>query len=394
MAGLLVRPQVASQSYGNVTGRVTAIAIDPADATGNTVYVGATGGGVWKSTNAAGAATFYTADGHTSRLQRKRQHTGDPVVEHRRVEHEPGERDRCSAGRNGRPQRRDGLLLRRRILRSTDGGETWTLAQQSKDGVAGNHSFAGLSVAGFAWSTTTPGLVVAAFSQAADGTLVNAPDTIYSVMGLYYSTDAGVTWQMGLILDGSQVVQRPTPGGGPGNAATAVAWNPVRRMFYAAVRFHGYYQSPDGISWTRLVQQPGAGLTTAACPTNPNGTGSTACPIFRGALAVQTATGDTFALTVDANNLDQGLVQDVCALSGASCTNPSITFGKKLTSTPLEVGGGSTEIAQADYNLALAAVATGADTLLFAGTADLYRCSLAAGCVRCAYWIRRLPVLR
>ena len=35
--------QIASQSYGNVTGRVTAIAIDPADASGNTVYLGTTG---------------------------------------------------------------------------------------------------------------------------------------------------------------------------------------------------------------------------------------------------------------------------------------------------------------------------------------------------------------
>ena len=46
--------QIASQRYGLVTGRVTSIAVDPADPTGNTVYVGTTGGGVWKSTNAAG----------------------------------------------------------------------------------------------------------------------------------------------------------------------------------------------------------------------------------------------------------------------------------------------------------------------------------------------------
>src|SRR5258707_6397783 len=46
--------QVASIAYGNVAGRVTAIAIDPADMTGNTVYLGTTGGGGWKSTNAAG----------------------------------------------------------------------------------------------------------------------------------------------------------------------------------------------------------------------------------------------------------------------------------------------------------------------------------------------------
>ncbi len=123
-----------------------------------------------------------------------------------------------------------------------------------------------------------------------------------------------------------------------------------------------------------------------ACPTNPNGVGSTACPIFRGALAVQPATGDTFSLTVDANNLDQGLYQDVCALTGSSCASTKIAFNKKLISTPLEAGSGSTPtaIAQADYNLSLAAVTTGtgpsADTLLFAGTVDLYRCSIAAGC--------------
>jgi hypothetical protein len=36
--------QIASQSYGNVTGRVTSVAIDATDPTGNTVYLGTTGG--------------------------------------------------------------------------------------------------------------------------------------------------------------------------------------------------------------------------------------------------------------------------------------------------------------------------------------------------------------
>ena len=43
------------------------------------------------------------------------------------------------------------------ILRSADGGVTWTLAQESHDGVAGEHSFVGLGVAGFAWSTQRRG---------------------------------------------------------------------------------------------------------------------------------------------------------------------------------------------------------------------------------------------
>src|SRR5439155_25142005 len=52
--------QIASQRIGLVTGRVTSIAIDPSVSTGNTVYLGTTGGGVWKSTNAAGPAANVT----------------------------------------------------------------------------------------------------------------------------------------------------------------------------------------------------------------------------------------------------------------------------------------------------------------------------------------------
>jgi len=40
------------QDYGWVSGRAIAVAVDPADATGNTVYIGGAYGGVWKSTNA------------------------------------------------------------------------------------------------------------------------------------------------------------------------------------------------------------------------------------------------------------------------------------------------------------------------------------------------------
>ena len=182
------------------------------------------------------------------------------------------------------------------ILRSADQGVTWTLVQDSHDGSTGNHSLLGLGVAGIAFSTATPALVVAAFSTSVDGALTNATkDT--SVPGLYYSTDAGATWRMASIYDGTSIVQQPQPAGpaATGNAATAVVWDALRQRFYAAVRLHGFYESADGATWKRMANQPGAGLTTAACPIRANGAGSSTCPLFRGALAVQAVTGDLYA---------------------------------------------------------------------------------------------------
>ena len=43
---------VVTPGFGLVTGRISAIAFDPSDATGNRLYIGTTGGGVWSSSNA------------------------------------------------------------------------------------------------------------------------------------------------------------------------------------------------------------------------------------------------------------------------------------------------------------------------------------------------------
>ena len=48
---------VATANYGLVTGRISALALDPSDPTGNRLFVGTTGGGVWVSQNAATSST-------------------------------------------------------------------------------------------------------------------------------------------------------------------------------------------------------------------------------------------------------------------------------------------------------------------------------------------------
>ncbi|MGA2848541.1 MAG: choice-of-anchor D domain-containing protein [Terracidiphilus sp.] len=373
---------VLTPSYGLITGRVSAVALDPADATGNRLYIGTTGGGVWVAQNAGtsnAANVVFTPLTDTlaalSGIQDASISIGALTVQ-------PGGTSVILAG-TGDPNDALDSYYGAGILRSADGGNTWSLIQTTADLSWG---FAGEGFAGFAWSSTTPQLVVAAVAQAYEGTLVNADRPHLSYEGLYYSNDSGATWNLAKITDGAGAdVQGPQdPFAAPdGNAATSVVWNPVRQLFVAAVRFHGYYQSTDGMTWTRMTAQPGMGLTAAMCPTNSAATGSIACPIFRGTLAVNPQTGDTFAWTVDLNNQDQGLWQDQCAVSGQACSNPAISFAQQWKTTALETSTaeGPATIVNGDYTLALAAVPSQQDTVVLAGDGDVWRCSLAMGCV-------------
>ena len=373
-------------SYGLVTGRVSALALDPSDATGNLLYLGTTGGGVWVAANAAVSNASQVAFTPLTDTVEGLSIAQDASISIGALTVQPGGGGVILAG-TGDPNDALDSYYGAGILRSADAGNSWTLIPGTADFL---YSFVGEGFAGFAWSTVNPQLVVAAVSQAYEGTLVNAQAPNRSYEGLYYSNDSGVTWSLATITDGAgEVVQ----GAGSifdlpdGNAATAVVWNPVRQLFVAAVRFHGYYQSSDGITWTRMAAQPGSGLTALACPTNASQTGSIDCPILRGALAVNPQTGDTFAWTVDLNNQDQGLWQDLCAIGAGSCGNQTVTFAQQLNTLALEANttDGAATIVNGDYSLVLAAmpagVGQGEDTVLLAGADDLWKCSLAMGCV-------------
>jgi hypothetical protein len=372
---LLGPSSIISPTFGNLTGRITALASDPNDTTGNTLYIGTTGGGVWKSTNAAGplsTATFTPLTDSQSSLS-----IGALAVQ-------PAINPVILAG-TGDPNDATDSYYGEGLLRSTNGGATWTSIIGSHDGVNGNHSFAGLATAGIAFSTATPSLAVAAFSTSPQASIVSAANTT-SIPGLYYSTDAGITWQMSSIYDGASAVQQPQPigTGQVGIPATAVVWDALRQRFFAAIRSHGYYASTDGATWTRLSAQPGTTLTVANCPVGINGAGSSACPIFRGALAVQPTTGDLYALTVDANNNTLGLWQDLCLATANNCASAAPTFATRIDNNALSTNA-TTTIAQGSYNLTLAAApAIGNTTILFAGTIDLYRCSIATNSSTCA----------
>jgi hypothetical protein len=383
--------QILTHDYGAVTGRVTAIAVDPADASGNTVVLGTAGGGVWRSTNAAGAAPVFVPLTDDLLIFNDGEATASLAIG--AVTVQPGGSGVILAGTGEAAPALD-AHYGEGLLRSADSGQTWSLVPGSNDGVGGNHSFTGEGFAEFAWGTGgLSSTVVAAVGLPGGSAQVGAVTLGASVRGLYASEDAGQTWQLATIQDiagdGSpQIVQGPQTdySGYDGNSALAVAWDPLRQMFYAAVQQHGVYGSPDGLTWTRLSAQPGPGLATSAglCPTDPGYAASPSCPLAQAALAVNPQTGDMFAWYVDADGNDQGMWQDVCSAQGGICST-SVTFATQIVTVTLQNGAGVIAGGVAGLTLLAVPSANNATTLL-AGAQTLGVCTEQAGMPSSCAW--------
>ncbi|MGA9352490.1 MAG: hypothetical protein WBV46_02290 [Terriglobales bacterium] len=357
-------PLISDQGiYGAVAGRATAVAVDPSDATGNTVYAAAAAGGVWKSTNAAGSpatAVKWSAltDQQASLVNGAVSVKSDGSV--------------VLVG-TGEPNNSIDSYFGVGILRSTNHGAAWTLITSAN---GGTNSFAGLGFAKFAWDTATSGTVVAATGTTTqgfdDGDITGATNR-----GLYVSSDSGQTWAFEVPQDAGVAISPASI------SATDVVYNAVAGQFFAAIRYHGVYSSTNGQIWTRLANQPNAAaLSTGNCPpTIPGGGG--ACPIYRGQLAVVPGRNEMYFWFVSIASdgvtvVDEGIWRSV---NGGSSWTQINEAGIASCGDPGENGCG---VEDGYYNLEIAAMPDGQATDVYAGAVNLFKCQLLSGATTCA----------
>lgn len=354
-----------TQDYRQVTGRATAVVIDPADSSGNTVYIGGAQGGVWKSTNAATP----TANNVIWTPLTESQATLSIGA----IAIQPGNTDPAKSvvlAATGEADNSGDSYFGLGILRSADAGNTWTLISSANNGAL---SFNGLGGTRMAFSTASgqTGVVVAAMATTSEG-LIDGAVTSATKRGLYTSLDAGQSWTYDAISDP----------GGPTDAtsATSVVYSSSAGLFFAAIRYHGFYSSPDGITWTRLANQPGGGiLSTATCPAQST-LNNQACPMYRGELTVVPGRNEMYAWYIYLSSTgvptDGGIWQ---SLTGGASWTPISESG--ITNCGDTNGCG---VQQGAYNLELLAVANGAATDLYAGAVNLYKCAINSNNPACA----------
>jgi len=354
---------VGQQDYNWVSGRATAVAVDPADATGNTVYLGGAYGGVWKSTN-AGPLSLSPSSAIWVPLTDNQATLAVGAIAIQPQLSNPDPRKSVVLVGTGETNSSGDSYYGLGILRSSDAGVNWTLITQSADSPA-PRSFQGLGFSHIAFSASNPQLAVAGAAAAVEGIVENLENPPLVNRGIYYSGSGGASWKYASVKDVNTAVDP--------SSATAVIFNAAVGRFYAAVRYHGFYASSDGVNWSRLPNQPGGGLSAQFCPPSPS---LSSCPIYRGELTVVPGRNEMYVWYVDANESDQGIYKTTDG--GISWTTIS-TAGIEHCGDAFGCG---TE--QGFYNLELLAVPDGTVTDLYAGAINLYKCTITGNQPNCS----------
>jgi hypothetical protein len=340
------------QDYGPVSGRATAVAIDPADATGNTVYIGGAYGGVWKSTNAGTLSANPSSVTWSAITDDQATLAVGSIAIQPQLTSPDASKSVILVG-TGESNSSSDSYYGLGILRSADAGNTWSLISQDNSG----RPFVGLGFSKIAFSTVNPSLVVAAAAGATQGVIEGLEDPVIANRGLYYSNDGGQSWNYATVKDAGFVIAP--------SSVTSVVYNGTSRQFFAAIQWHGIYSSGDGINWNRLNNQPG-GLSAVSCPASLS---TSTCLLYRGEFAVVPGRNELYFWYVDGTNFDRLIWQ---TKDGGGTWTQLDNDG--ITNCGDALGGCGTE--QGLYNLELAAVPDGEATDVYAGAVNLYKCRI------------------
>ncbi len=360
------------QDYNWVSGRATAVLIDPADVSGNTVLLGGAYGGLWKSTNAGSLSSNPASVSWQALID------DQPTLAVGAIALQPGNSNVILVG-TGETNSSTDSYYGLGILRSADGGATWTQPIQS---AGTGQSFMGIGFSKIAFSTANPNLVVAA-TAGNNGLYVGLEeDGNSTARGLYFSADGGLRWNRVILSDGAVPA-----------SATAVVYNASEATggtFYAFIRRHGLYSSTDGQHFARLTTQPTAGLASANCPAGSN---ASSCPIYRGEFAVVPGRNEMYVWVVDVQPdengdpqaVDEGIWQTLSGGMNGGTGNGGTSWTQipdnGITNCGDDAFGPDSGcgVEQGWYNLALAAIADGGATDVYAGAVNLYKCTLEPG---------------
>ncbi|MBO0698059.1 MAG: hypothetical protein J2P46_06680 [Zavarzinella sp.] len=225
-------------AYDSVSGKITGIAIDPRDPTGNTFYISAPNGGVWRTTDGGNDWKALTDNVTDPTGQRVNVPVGalgignDGVVYAATGVDDASPTSRTSVG----------------VLRSADDGRTWT--------VTGGSVFAGARVSKLGVDPTDSNTVYVAVTSWDDPAKASA---------VFRTTDGGSTWVN--VLDPTHMIDPRTGTLGAGAPLASVTdllvdpFNPGRLIIglgnigqAPAAASAGVWKSADGgTTWTKAI---------------------------------------------------------------------------------------------------------------------------------------------
>ncbi|GAB3726103.1 hypothetical protein GCM10027594_07760 [Hymenobacter agri] len=282
-AGAIANATWTERGPSNVAGRVLGLLVDPSDASGNTLWAGAAGGGLWKATNAT-----------TSNIQWSNVNSYLSNLAVTTIAAGPASQPGVLYCGTGEGYFNADAIQGAGIWKSTNGGSTWTqLASTSNSNFYYVQKILVHPVTGDVYAATRN--------------------------GLFRSQNGGSTWTAVLATNVS-----------PATATSRVADIEIaadNTLFVSMGIFStdGIYRSTTGDagSWTKLNTLTGSGLPTtgyqrielACAPSDAN-------RIY--ALFQSSASG--YPLLNIYRSMDQGNTWVVMARPGATTTNPNFDF--------------------------------------------------------------------